>query len=586
MNARKNRLSRVSATALIIGSLVGLTLPAMTAPIAQATWIDYQTSPAHSQASANLPVEYDVQQVHFGINDSNPGLYYFYLNFIMPVSANLYAGESGSYAAIQLDTNNDTKPEYELRTSTTPYLANVEHQGLFIDKTSGADFISEKCQIKTFTDLTVVSDWIGFTLTKGCLTLPSTIGIRGTSVYDPKKSNSIDVVPDAMWKLNLTGGSTTAATNASPDAKDLPVLKVPILDPVLAPDAAPTDLGAVAAIVTKSVVTLTCGTGLGTGWAVQVDMPKAQSALGYLSYIITNQHVVKDCLKSRNIDVALPNQKHLTGYLLTWDDDLDIAGILLKSALPGLPWTGSTPQQGWWAGIIGSPLGHPGILTEGIVSSVDAPSYLATTTAHINPGNSGGPVFDKTGRVIGIATSKYLGSEGFGIVHGAPMICEAVVKCSTKDVWSAVSPASVVTTSQNVEQLVTAAKALLAGATDVLLQLDIELAKAIKLYPNGAADLAKFKVLRPTVPSLTGVAAEDVSSISNFSDYVSSYHKLLDAQIDQIAARYMNVSPTVAPMSSKILKTTITCVKGKVTKTVTAIKPQCPVGYTLKKSLT
>ena len=30
-------------------------------------------------------------------------------------------------------------------------------------------------------------------------------------------------------------------------------------------------------------------------------------------------------------------------------------------------------------------------------------------------------------------------------------------------------------------------------------------------------------------------------------------------------------------------KTTITCVKGKLTKKVTAIKPKCPTGYKLKK---
>ena len=30
-------------------------------------------------------------------------------------------------------------------------------------------------------------------------------------------------------------------------------------------------------------------------------------------------------------------------------------------------------------------------------------------------------------------------------------------------------------------------------------------------------------------------------------------------------------------------KTTITCVKGKLTKKVTAIKPKCPSGYKVKK---
>ena len=563
-------------------TVIALSLQIASAPAAKAAWVYYQTSPTHSKVASSLPLEYNIQQVHFGVNDENPGLYYFYLNFIKPVTANLYAGNSGSYAAIQLDTNADSKVEYELRTSTTPYLANVEHDGIFIEKSAKGDEITSKCAVQTFTDLTQVSDWIGFEFPKTCLSLPATIGVRGISVFDPNGINLTDAVPDVMWKLKVTGGSTAALTTLAPDAKVVPTLNVPILDPVLSPDSPPADLGALAASITKSVVTLTCGTGLGTGWAVQVELPKTMSAAGYTTYVITNQHVTKDCQSSRKIDVALPDQRHIDGYLWTWDEDLDIAGILLKTPLPGLAWTGATPQQGWWAGIIGSPLGHPGILTEGIISSVETSTNLATTTAHINPGNSGGPVFDKTGRVIGIATSKYLGSEGFGIVHGAPMICEEVVKCQPKDIWSAVSPASVVTTSQNVIQLVTAAKDLLAGSTDVLAQLDIELAQAILTFPNGASDLAKYKKLRPVPPTLTGETTVDIAAISSFSDYVSNYRKLLDAKISEIEAKYMNVSQTATPKATSGAKKTITCVKGSTTKKVTNVNPKCPTGYVLK----
>ena len=564
-------------------ALIALSLQVATAPTARATWIDYQTSPTHSKAVASLPIKYAIQQVHFGTNDENPGLYYFYLNFLKPVTADLYAGSDGSYAAIQIDTNGDSKVDYELRTSTTPYLANVEHDGLFVEKTTNGDEITSKCAVQTFTDLTQVSDWIGFQFPKTCLSLPASIGVRGVSVFDPKGKNLVDLVPDAFWKLKIGASVTAAVTTLTPDAKVVPTLTVPILDPILSPDTPPTNLGSLAASVTKSVVTLTCGTGLGTGWALKVDLPTTLSAAGYTTYLITNQHVIKDCQKSRKVDVALPDQRHVDGYLWTWDEDLDVAGILLKTSLPGLDWTGSTPEQGWWDGIIGSPLGHPGILTEGIISSVEVSSFMATTTAHINPGNSGGPVFDRTGRVIGIATSKYLGSEGFGIAHGTPMICAVVVKCLTKDVWSEKTVANVVTPTQNMQQLVAAAKDLLAGSTDVLAQLDVELAKAVATYPNGAADLLKYKKLRPTAPTLTGDSTVDIEAISSFSDYVSSYHKLLDAKVSQIQAQYINVKQTPAPMSAFIAKKTITCVKGSTSKKVTEVNPKCPTGYTLKK---
>jgi hypothetical protein len=41
------------------------------------------------------------------------------------------------------------------------------------------------------------------------------------------------------------------------------------------------------------------------------------------------------------------------------------------------------------------------------------------------------------------------------------------------------------------------------------------------------------------------------------------------------------VKPT--PQASVLTKITITCTKGKITKTVTAVKPTCPAGYVLKK---
>jgi hypothetical protein len=43
------------------------------------------------------------------------------------------------------------------------------------------------------------------------------------------------------------------------------------------------------------------------------------------------------------------------------------------------------------------------------------------------------------------------------------------------------------------------------------------------------------------------------------------------------------VPPSSTPKAAATKKTTITCVKGKLTKKVTAVKPKCPSGYMLKK---
>lgn len=50
-----------------------------------------------------------------------------------------------------------------------------------------------------------------------------------------------------------------------------------------------------------------------------------------------------------------------------------------------------------------------------------------------------------------------------------------------------------------------------------------------------------------------------------------------------LAALYKILAEAKAKASAALVKTTITCVKGKLTKKVTAVKPKCPGGYKLKK---
>jgi translation initiation factor IF-2 len=51
---------------------------------------------------------------------------------------------------------------------------------------------------------------------------------------------------------------------------------------------------------------------------------------------------------------------------------------------------------------------------------------------------------------------------------------------------------------------------------------------------------------------------------------------IADAKVE--AARILAAAKAAAAK-----KTTITCIKGKLTKKVTAVKPRCPVGYKVKK---
>jgi len=219
-------------------------------------------------------------------------------------------------------------------------------------------------------------------------------------------------------------------------AADLPTVGSSNVSTLGSPSSAPDDMTLLAPKITKSVVTILCGNRQGTAWTINAELSSQQKSQGFKSYLITNHHVIADCTQNTSVTLILSDKSRQQGSVYTWDETSDLAGILTTADLPSLNWQGSLPLQGYWVGVIGSPLGFAGILTTGIVSSVDNDTLVGTLTAPINPGNSGGPVFDRSGRVVGIATAKYVNAEGFGIFNGTPLLCKAIVNCpSGSNVW-------------------------------------------------------------------------------------------------------------------------------------------------------
>jgi len=429
---------------------------------AQAAWLQYQSGPADSYNRPDLPAEYDITRTDFAVSDTNPDEYWFFLSFSKNVTANLFADGLNSWAGVFIDTNNDGQLDYSLETDSSIYVGNYYHAGRFEDRTSGQPILSSKCTVQTWTNLTTSVNWIGFSIKKTCLPLGSTIGIQGYSDHIPNDNAQYDYAPDSIWTLNLTGGAVTPSGNSASTTitGQLPSVNLAGESQINAPSNQPSDLVSLASQTTKSVVTVLCGDSLGSGWAINADLSAANVSNGYKSYVITNHHVIANCTTNRNITLVLSDQSRVPAYVYSWDEANDVAGILTGTLIPPLNWRGATPQQGWWVGIIGSPLGFPGILTAGIVSSVNSSTYLGTTNAAINPGNSGGPVFDRTGRVIGLATAKYVNSEGFGIFHGTPLLCQKIVVCTgTSQIWtgstnSVASPTPTLTPSPTITPLI------------------------------------------------------------------------------------------------------------------------------------
>jgi serine protease Do len=146
------------------------------------------------------------------------------------------------------------------------------------------------------------------------------------------------------------------------------------------------------------------------------EMPDRRGAgSGFLiqgGYIVTNNHVVDDASR---MTVVFDDGREMTATLVGTDPKTDLAVIKVDGGNlpPALAWGDSTrarPGDNVFA--IGSPFGLGNTVTAGIVSARGrslGQSYddYIQVDAPINQGNSGGPLFDASGRVIGVNSAIY-----------------------------------------------------------------------------------------------------------------------------------------------------------------------------------
>lgn len=140
-------------------------------------------------------------------------------------------------------------------------------------------------------------------------------------------------------------------------------------------------------------------------------------------YLATNYHVIKN---AKSINIRGINENYNTSVpaeVLQSDANNDIAILKLKNIYNRIaeikfPFQYSKVAVGTEVYVLGYPLrasmGDEIKLTSGIVSSNSGFQGDITTyqiSAPVQPGNSGGPVFDKQGNIIGIVSSKHIGTE-------------------------------------------------------------------------------------------------------------------------------------------------------------------------------
>lgn len=130
-------------------------------------------------------------------------------------------------------------------------------------------------------------------------------------------------------------------------------------------------------------------------------------------YIVTNHHVIGG---AQHIVVTLASGTKLDAKVVGDDPKTDLALLKVEAPhrLTSVKFGDSDKARiGDWVVAIGDPFGLGGTATAGIISArgrdIQSSPYddYLQIDAPINPGNSGGPVFDTSGRVLGINTAIY-----------------------------------------------------------------------------------------------------------------------------------------------------------------------------------
>jgi serine protease Do len=156
--------------------------------------------------------------------------------------------------------------------------------------------------------------------------------------------------------------------------------------------------------------------GVGSGFIVTAD-----------GYLVTSNHVVEDATE---IQVVLNNGERLPAQVRGRDPKTDLALLKIDTdrELPYVIFGDSDgARAGDWVVAIGNPFGLGGTATTGIISArgrdIQSGPYddYLQIDAPINRGNSGGPLFDTSGKVIGVNTAIFSPNGGnVGIGFAVP----------------------------------------------------------------------------------------------------------------------------------------------------------------------
>jgi S1-C subfamily serine protease len=198
----------------------------------------------------------------------------------------------------------------------------------------------------------------------------------------------------------------------------------------------PEDFTLISQNARAATLQVVCGEkGFGSGWGIALDGEY---------FVVTNEHVVRDCLDGEPISVGNEEIDTIEMELISHDGSFweehggfeDLALLKSPEAIPTLQLQEAPPERGQWVAAIG----YPGsfrfssilAITTGRITSVHE-SDVFITDAALNKGNSGGPLVNSLGEVVGTSFGggSILKYENMGYAQGLKLHCQIVFSCSS-----------------------------------------------------------------------------------------------------------------------------------------------------------
>ncbi len=245
------------------------------------------------------------------------------------------------------------------------------------------------------------------------------VGFLGAYVYTRSDSGTIEAVDPADRPLaeaerrareEADRRAAEAATASSPTSTTLPALS-------------PDELARKVAPAVWSVQTLD-ESGAPTEGSAFVA-----GSFGGQTFLLTSLAVVRAATRDPGPEITVRSGgSEAKVTLWTWEEERDLALLVLPRSAPGLTWATGEPEAKPGDKVF---VAAAGGLTRGVITAV-SPAAIAHNVV-VDPGRQGAPLVDERGQVLGMASSEFnpggAGTDRIFFAVPVTRACERVLSC-------------------------------------------------------------------------------------------------------------------------------------------------------------